>query len=67
MGRRRTAVFIGGSSIASDCPGKGNRARIEKKIRKGRGHRFSDQTGRGPSPSMDGGAAHDDDTSLGGA
>lgn len=67
MGRRRTAVFIDGAPIASDCPGRGNRTRAERKIRKGRGHRFSDQTGRSPSPSRDGGTARDDDTSLGGA
>ena len=62
MGRRRSVVFTDGAPITSDCPGSGNRTRAEKRIRKGRGRRVSDQTGRRPGPRQDGGAARNDDT-----
>ena len=62
MGRRRSVDFTDGAPVVSDCPGRGNRTRAEKRIRKGRGHRVSDQTGRRPDPRQDGEAARNDDT-----
>lgn len=45
MGRRRTAVYVFGTGepIVSDCPGKGNRTRAERKGKRPQSPR-SDQT-----------------------
>lgn len=66
MGRRRTAVFIDGAPIVSDCPGRGNRTRAERKIGKGRGASLQRPYRTRPRPSMDGETARDNDTSIGG-
>ena len=50
MGRRRTAVFIDGAPIASDCPGRGNRTRAERTIRKGRGIASATKPDEAPAP-----------------
>ena len=44
MGRRRSAVFIDGAPIISDCGGRSNVTRAEKKARKAKRRPDSDQT-----------------------
>lgn len=44
MGRRRSAVFIDGAPVKSDCGGRSNVTRAEKKARKAKRRPDSDQT-----------------------
>lgn len=44
MGRRRSAVFIDGEAVKSDCGGRSNVPRAEKRARKAKRRPDSDQT-----------------------